>query len=133
MTIKRASIAIAAAGALALGVASPVMATPAQAKQIMTLKLELAKADKTIAARNATIKTDAAELIAAGGGISAMKPMQVWALMPAIYTVLNNPAVSVWNVNCGWAFDVNAFQSAPGPLGNLGSTFWFGTVYGGAC
>jgi len=55
MTIKRASIAIAAAGALALGAASPVMATTAQAKQIKTLKLELVKADKTIAARNTTI------------------------------------------------------------------------------
>ncbi len=80
MTIRRASIAIAAAGALSLGVASPLMATTAQAKQIKTLKLELVKADKTIAARNKTIAADNATI----GLLRARPPVELSGITTAV-------------------------------------------------
>lgn len=109
MTIKRAGIAVTAVGVLTLAVASPVMATPAQARQIKALKLQLAKANRTIAARNKTIAADNATIKAlrsvvflpiSGGAASlaTITPAQAWPLVPVLYGIFSPLG---FTINCG--------------------------------
>jgi len=129
MTIKRASIAVLSAGILALGVASPVMATPAQAKQIKALKLQLAKANKAIAARNKTIAADNATIKALrsvvflpipGGtaSLATITPAQAWPYVVALFGVFPANASSL---NCGTTYqgtlNTNSFN-----FGGFGDT-----------
>ena len=112
MTIGRAAIA-AAAGALALGVVSPVMAPPGQARQIKTLKLELARANKTISARNKTIAADnvtikalrSVVLLPTTGGVTSLAnltPALAWPLVAALFPIFPANANSP---TCGTTYE----------------------------
>lgn len=92
---------------LTLAAASPVLATPAQARQIHALKATIAKDHKVIKADNATIRSLRARPPVTGppvpfvvnpDAITSLTVAQAWALVPILYSVFPVDPTTNW---CG--------------------------------
>lgn len=97
---------------LTLAAVSPVLATPAQARQIKSLKATIAKDTRTIKALRAQ-----PPFVVNASSVSSLTPAEAWALVPLIYNVLvPGPAT----INCGPNNYLTTAQFGDG-LNSLGS------------